>query len=580
MEKRRILVLALVFAVFLLLVKIGSFTGFIVIPDRNLGETTCTDSDNPGGEGYDNDQIGTFGYVRICGVSSCSYYLDACSPDGEGNQHEMTCVSGDVSMVTTVTPVSCWGGVHLGAETCTHGTCDLGNNKYCDNGAWVMMGHLYGEEDYCGLVDSDYYSTLETCSSGACDWEDKEHCYDGRWYSSAYCDDSFCGTDPYSQEYCFCEDTTLSSESAYCSDGLDNDCDGDADSEDSDCAGGCFEGDNQNCGDKGNVGICEYGSQTCSGGLWGGCVGEYSGNETEINCTNTFDDDCDGFTDLDDTECGGTETFEGACISGETRDCGTDVGVCNAGTQYCQEDGYWSICYGASYAASSLEECNGEDDDCDGETDEGCGCTHLEQQECGTNVGMCVNGTQTCEYGVWADCMGGIESFAEVCGDSLDNDCDGKIDYDDENCGGTGIVDPVVDPVVNNGSSVTEVPPEVDVVLPDEEEETDEDDEPSVPSYSNDEEGGLGFMFFLIVLFVLVILGGGVFYLYKSGKLKFKSKPKPVQKQAQPQQPRQPVQPRAMPQRPTPRVQPKKVTNPLDKALNKSFSRSKSLFKK
>ena len=584
MNKRWVLIIALIFAVFLLLLKVNSFTGFLIIGGVGpVGETTCTDTDNPGGTGYTADQSGVFGFVRVCGETSCSYYLDTCSIGGYGSHYEKTCdEEGNVDQVTSTFFVPCWGGVNIGAETCTDGTCDLGNNKYCDNGVWVLMGDLYGTEEYCGLVDSDYYSELGTCTPGACDWEDYEHCYDGQWYSSAYCDESFCGADPYSQYYCFCEDTTLSTESAYCSDGLDNDCDGDADSEDSDCAGGCFDGDSQECGEKGNVGICEYGTQSCSDGLWGACSGEYSGNDTEVNCTNTFDDDCDGLVDADDTECGGTDTFEGACTSGETRDCGTGVGVCNAGTQYCREDGYWSICYGASYAASSLEECNGEDDDCDGEIDEGCGCTHGEQQECGTNVGMCVNGTQTCDYGVWADCLGGIESFAEVCGDSLDNDCDGKIDYDDENCGGTGIIDPVVDPVVDpidNGTSSTHIPTEVDNVLPDEE-DTDEDDEPTVSSNSKDEEGGSGLMFFLIVLLVLAILGGGVFYLYKSGKLKLKGKAKPVQKQAPPQQPRQPQQPRPMPQRPAQRVQPKKIANPLDKALNKSFSRSKSLFKK
>ena len=67
-------------------------------------------------------------------------------------------------------------------------------------------------------------------------------------------------------------------------------------------------------------------------------------------------------------------------------------------------------------------------------------CTEgaVETQDCGvTNVGECILGTQdrTCtshEYwGNWEECEGQINPEDEICGDGLDNDCDGEVDEAD-----------------------------------------------------------------------------------------------------------------------------------------------------
>ena len=106
-------------------------------------------------------------------------------------------------------------------------------------------------------------------------------------------------------------------------------------------------------------------------------------------------------------------------------------GVCAGATKICGGEQGWLDCagpeYGSLYDGEEETRCDGLDNNCDGQIDEGCGCRPEDVQVCGSEVGLCQQGIQSCESGEFGECEGEVVADDEIC-DGLDNDCDGDTD--------------------------------------------------------------------------------------------------------------------------------------------------------
>ena len=238
------------------------------------------------------------------------------------------------------------------------------------------------------------------------------------------------------------EDFELLEESC---DGLDNDCDGEADAElEQDCSNACGEG-----------------TEICVRGEWVDCTappvnlcGECGPAPTEL-CNNA-DDDCDGDTDegltqICSNDCGqGLETCEAGSwvgcsappvlpeeCNGEDDNCDNEVdnnlfrschNACGDGTETCV-DGSWEGCTAppengcGGCGPLGDEICNGQDDNCDGEIDEGL------VRDCSN---ACGQGTATCRVGEWINCTAPPVNACGGCGPAPAEACNG----DDDDCDG------------------------------------------------------------------------------------------------------------------------------------------------
>ena len=216
-------------------------------------------------------------------------------------------------------------------------------------------------------------------------------------------------------------------------DNIDNDCDGRTDEDVPGVGDAC---------DTGNGGACGQGRQSCELGRLV-CRGQLQGSPERCN---GLDDDCNGVVD--------------DALVGFGRDCQTGAaGICAPGVTQCVPDlsdpmNPTAAARCVAREAPADELCNGRDDDCDGEIDDG---DPEAGEDCVADdmLGACRVGRTFCRN-ARVQCRSVVDPTQEVC-DGVDNDCNGEIDEEDLREGAacdTGLVGQCADGVLDCGGGV------------------------------------------------------------------------------------------------------------------------------
>jgi len=274
----------------------------------------------------------------ICGdLETCAIApADCVCPNGQ------VCVGTGTIAYCDDAPEYCHNGIddnNNGLVDCNDPECPSPCADYqtpqCVNNQWICDDICDGTDTSCGesicvncnLMDA----CIDTDSDGIFDAYIDYGCYNRECVSTTdSCADCSCSCGNYNQA----ENTAVA-----CSDGIDNDCDGNADCSDTDCSAQCLEScfngldddsdgktdcQDPDCPDP--CSVCQI--ATCGSNYQWSCTVSCSlescianpevwcascAQTSETSCSDNFDNDCDGFTDCDDTECINTANCPGEC---------------------------------------------------------------------------------------------------------------------------------------------------------------------------------------------------------------------------------------------------------------------------
>jgi hypothetical protein len=322
------------------------------------GQSTCL----PDGSGFGPCEGQILPAAEACSTVSD----DDC--DGTANQPDAgcACLPGDT--------MSCYEGLPGTAGT---GLCVAGLATCAADGlSWgACEGQVLPAQETCDTAGDDDCNgqTNEGGPGCACTPGSTTACYSGPPESEGkgLCTGGMQTCNAQGTGYGACVGEVVP-EPETCNTPDDDDCDGETNEEGAACV--CTPSAVTPCynGPAGTLGLgpCQGGMATCNaqGTVLGACVGEVT--PVGETCNTPIDDDCDGQTNEGGLGCVCAPNSVVTCYSGPA---GTvDVGQCTSGTKMCNAQGTaYSACVGE--VLPGTESCASEgDEDCDGQTDEGC----------------------------------------------------------------------------------------------------------------------------------------------------------------------------------------------------------------